>query len=221
MGGYNGYKYNNSKEGIDKGILDGYRVIEVDVGITSDNNMVLTHRFEPDDEIIFEGRPSLDDFLKKGALEGETALSLEMFVDLYKDTDTYFLVDCAHGIEINVAERLSSLCKEEFFDKIIFQVHTKELLDQIYKMKKFKHIHYNNTSKKILDDLPFLIEKNVHTCSIADREIKETNCDLKQILQSGLHIFAYVVNHDRRLRHDLRIGVSGIFTDAIKPKMLD
>lgn len=216
--GYNGCKYNNSKEGIDHGISAGYKVIEIDVGITSDSFFVLTHRFEPDGEIVFCKRPSLKEFLEEGALEGETALSLEQFVNLYRDNSTVsFLIDCAHGIEYEVAKYLATLCDDTFLDKIVFQVHTLKMLKQISSIERYKNLHYNGTSKEILEILPLLKKYNVHTCSIADKEICYDNNDIIQIINSGMHVFSYVVNHNRRLQYDLDMGIRGFFTDAINP----
>lgn len=82
-GGVNGARYNNSKEGIVRGICCGYKVIEIDLGLTAEKVPVLTYRFKPDDEIIFQGVPSLSKFLSSGALEGETPLTLEMFIEQY------------------------------------------------------------------------------------------------------------------------------------------
>lgn len=219
-GGYNGHRYNNSKEGIDAGIKK-YSVIEIDVGITSDNVLVLTHRFEPDDEIIFDSKPTLDEFMKNGALEGETPLSLKQFVNFYNENDSvYFLVDCAHGIEMKVASELVKICDEKFLDRLIFQVHGIELLKKISNMKRFKNIHYNGTLNEISQMLHVLRENNIHTCSVMDREIAPENPALICVKESGIHIFSYVVNHNRRLQRDLKLGVDGVFTDVLSPKCI-
>ena len=81
-GGQNG-RYLNTEEGIIRGIQLGYKVIEIDIGITSDNESVLTHRFRPDDEVVFDHRPTLSEFLSFGAPVGETALSLNLFLQKF------------------------------------------------------------------------------------------------------------------------------------------
>lgn len=214
-------RYNNSQEGIERGISEGYKIIEIDVGITSDNVFVLTHRFEPDDEIIFENKPSLDEFLNQGAAVGETPLTLEQFTDTYcqnMDNGIYYIVDCAHGIELDVAQWLSKNVNDNSREKLIFQVHTIKLLEKVYEMKAFVHIHYNGSANEISQILPKLYKRNVLTCSISDREINKSNHDLEFIVKSGLHVFAYTVNHKRRLSHDLELGVMGVFTDSLLPE---
>lgn len=212
-----GYKYNNSKESIEYAISQGYKIIEIDIGITADNELVLTHRFSPDDEVIFDSRPKLNDFLSYGALEGETALTLKQFVKLSIGTNVYFIIDCAHGIEDMVCDWMHNNVSVEQRRYFIFQVHTPELLKKIYKKNVFEHIHYNGTIAHIKSIMPTLKMCNVHTCSISNDEIMP-NIDLfRKLVESGIHPIVYTVNHTRRLKRILEFGASGIFSDRLQP----
>lgn len=212
-----GYRYNNSKESIEQAILQGYKIIEIDIGITADNELVLTHRFSPDDEVIFDSRPNLNDFLSYGALEGETALTLRQFVKLCRETNVFYIIDCAHGIEDMVCDWMHnnvSLDQRKYF---VFQVHTPELLKKIYEKKVFEHIHYNGTISHIRSIMTLLKTCNVHTCSISDNEIMSNMDSFKKLVESGLHPIVYTVNHTRRLKRILGAGASGIFSDRLQP----
>lgn len=219
-GGVQGKKYNNTEEGIIRGIQEGYRVIEIDVGITSDNEYVLTHRFRPDDEIIFEKRPTLAEFLVQGAPEDETALSLQTFIDKFTETNTYFLIDCAHGIEEGVFDWFRDNVSNEQRRHFIFQVHTPVMLKHVFDAGVFENIHYNGHVSEIVSVLDLLKECNVHTCSISDEEIISENALFMRIIDSGLHVIAYTINHERRLKKLIGLGVSGCFSDYITPSKL-
>lgn len=210
-----GHRYSNSKEGIIDSIKKGFSVIEIDIGITSDNYLVLTHRFMPDDEICFEKTPSLADFLKKGAPCGETALSLSDFFECFSDSPVYFILDCAHGIEEKTCRWIKDNIQPERRKHIIFQVHTQSILMKIYNMGVFEYLHYNGNCRDVLDSLSLLKECNIHTCSIADEELVSSNTDLCKVVNSGLHVFAYTINHKRRLESIIPLGVSGVFTDCL------
>ena len=213
--GGTGHRYSNSKEGILSSIEKGYSIIEIDIGITSDNVLVLTHRFMPDDEICFESRPSFKEFLKRGAPYGETALSLKDFFDCFSNSSVFFILDCAHGLEENVAQWVKDNIAPDKRRNLIFQVHTQSLLLKIYKMKVFEHLHYNGSCRNIVESIYSLKECNIHTCSIADEELFSSNVDLLKIVNSGLHVFAYTINHKRRLESLISLGVDGAFTDTL------
>ncbi len=212
-----GHRYSNSKEGIVDSINKGFSVIEIDIGITSDNVLVLTHRFMPDDEICFEKTPSLDEFISNGAPYGETALSLSEFFECFSDYPVFFILDCAHGIEEKTCQWIKDNIQPERRKNIIFQVHTQELLMKIYHTEVFEYLHYNGNCKDVLDSISLLKEYNIHTCSIADEELLSSNTDLNKIVNSGLHVFAYTINQKRRLEKIIPLGVSGIFTDSLTP----
>lgn len=81
-GGINGYVYTNSKEAILQSIASGYRVIEVDVSMTSDGVPVLSHDFRPDHEQLFNSLPTLEVFLNTPMECNLTPLTLSDFVKL-------------------------------------------------------------------------------------------------------------------------------------------
>lgn len=56
-------RYANSCEAIEKSMRDGFHVIEVDVSMTADNIPVLSHDFNPDEELYWKHWPSSAEFL--------------------------------------------------------------------------------------------------------------------------------------------------------------
>ena len=217
-GGRNGARYNNSKESILRGIELGYRVIEIDIGETRDGKYVLTHRFRPDDETVFTEKPYELEFLNGGAIEGETALNLEMFVSLFLNDSQYYLIDCAHGIELKVCrwfeENATSLQRKN----IIFQVSDIVTLKHVFEMNVFENIHYNSSTKDIFENLIQLERYGVHSCSVDESEIVPQNHYYQKIIDTGMNIYAYTVNQKRRWRYLIDVGVKGCFSDFLIEK---
>lgn len=205
-GGLNNKKYNNSRESIMHGVQIGFKVIEIDVGETADGVFVLTHRFRPDDEIIYKERPSLDQFLENGATEGETGLSLEAAVKLIDCLDVRCLIDCEHGIEYKVCEWFDKNVSVTKRRNVIFQVHTPDMLKRIYKSRVFENIHYNGDLADTINNLKLLRDCGVYTCSISDEDVSQHETDLKKLLESGIHVIVYTINHRRRLEALLKGG---------------
>ena len=216
-GGLNQRKYNNSREGICRGIDKNYKVIEVDISVTADRIPVLTHRFMPDDERIFEQRPLLSEFLSSGALEGENAITLELFIKDFSDSDPYYLIDCQHGTEDVVIEWFEKNTSKQQRQKVIFQVHSINSLKKVYHKSVFANIHYNGSSMDVISNIKQLKKYNVHTCSMSDDEFTSNKEDVLSIIGTGMHVFAFTINYERRLRKLVELGISGCFSDFLSP----
>ena len=212
--------YSNSEEGIIRGAENGFKVIEVDVSRTSDGCFVLSHRFRPDGEIIFDKTPSLEEFLREGASENETALTFQDLLRRFGSKNVFFLIDCTHGTEAEFCQWISENTEISQRSCLIFQVHTPQMLKKVYDAGTFRYIHYNGTSEDVVRHLGLLQKCGVHSCSISDEEISDNNSSLDQLIRSGIHIIVYTVNHQRRLEKLLQKGIGGVFTDVLTPDSL-
>lgn len=92
-GGGRLHTYGNSKEAIEDSISKGLKVIEVDVDLTSDGVPVLSHRFRPGNQIQFDHRPTLSEFLSAPINGCYTPLTLQGLFDEFKSFDGYWAVD--------------------------------------------------------------------------------------------------------------------------------
>lgn len=206
--------YLNSKESISSAIKTGAKVIEIDVCLTNDNIPVLSHRFEPDGEIMFFETPSVKEFLETPLPNSNTSLTLESMLSEFKDFDGYFLVDCAFGAEKFVSEWLVKNLSEKQRHHIVFQVHEINFLKSLTERKVFEFLHYNADIKTLEQISPILIACNVHSVSVDDHEIKDLRT-LSKLNKSGIHVYAYTVNHKRRFDFLMNAGASGIFSDRL------
>ena len=103
---------------------------------------------------------------------------------------------------------------------LIFQVHTPNMLREVYETRLFNSIHYNGEAADVLEIVNLFKECNVHTCSISDEEISVNIQALMQLIHLGIHVIAYTVNHRRRINKLKYLGIDGVFTDFLAPDEL-
>lgn len=209
---YSGYL--NSKESVSSAVKSGATVIEIDVCLTKDMIPVLSHRFEPDGEIMFSETPSLKQFLGVPLPNNNTPLTLEFLLSEFKNWSGYFLIDCAFGTEKFVSDWLCMNCTEAQKEHIIFQVHEIQFLKELERKKQFGYLHYNASIENLESILPVLVACEVHSVSVDDHEIKNSD-SLSKINNAGIHVYAYTVNHKRRFDFLMKSGASGVFSDRL------
>ena len=83
------HTYGNSKEAIEDSISKGFKVIEIDLDLTSDGVPVLSHRFRPGNQIQFDHRPTLSEFLSAPINGRYTPLTLQGLFNEFRTFDGY------------------------------------------------------------------------------------------------------------------------------------
>ena len=229
-GGGNLHKYGNSREAIDESIKNGFRVIEIDVSLTSDGVPVLTHWFKPDDQIEWDITPTLAEF--KGRLINERfhPLTLKEFFGRYENSDVYFSIDPNHMVakrmEFDLLGYIRTNASEGFQRRIIYQVYR---LDDLLKVREarlpFASIHYVLSFG--VDDIwtiPHLIrvftECGVRSVSFSDRPItKELREVIKAFNDANVRVSVSGVDYKYRVEKLMGIGVRCFNTRRLLPNM--
>ena len=223
-GGINGYVYTNSQEAILQSIANGYRVIEVDVSMTSDGVPVLTHDFKPDNEHIFSATPTLAMFLKQPMECGLTPLTLVDFLKLVNNFDGTIILDIGHSIDKNRRKSylaFVSWLKEnplpESRPKILLQACSPEEV-KLYKDLGYdgSMLHYSCLDiTRLKRDVIMLVESGIQTISIANGDVDKKTEDLEYVKNANIFYFVHTVNHMSRLRKITASGAAGVFTDRL------
>lgn len=139
-GGMLGF-YTNSREAIEDSIKRGYKVIEIDVGLTSDMVPVLTHNFAPEGVAAFYRLPTSEEFLSQPICGKYTPLSLKNCIDEFSTSDVYFSID-PHLGDFDLISWLDSNLDAVSLRKIIYQIYSKEELIRLAKRNPFGALHF-------------------------------------------------------------------------------
>ena len=225
-GGINGCTYTNSKEAIVQAITNGFRVIEVDVCMTSDGIPVLSHDFKPDFENLFEQIPTLKMFLSTPMDSGLTSLTFEDFLDLVKQWEGTILLDVRHtfaGKAFDHYDALLTWLKDHPLPKlnckILFQVGSPKIAERFFEYGfNGQDLHCNFAFETLDLQIQWMVNHQLQTISIADCYFAKGNFNIFNLLKkANIKYFVYTVNHRSRMRYLETFGVSGVFTDRLKP----
>lgn len=221
--------YANAVEAFDASISNGFKILEVDVSITSDGVPVMSHCFRPNGSIEFDEVPTVDEFLAKKICGRFTPLTLEMFLKRYRDFDGYICVDQtensrASGFDlIGFLERHSTA---EQLARMIFQAYTLDDLQRLKGHNPFGFIHYclgreawdpkAEANWAIL--IPALKACGVTSISFGDMPIDTRLCRLvKTFSGAGFVVSVANVNDFSRAEKWMSIGVECFDTDYMVP----
>ena len=224
------HNYGNSVEAIDESIKRGYRVIELDVSLTSDGVPVLTHWFKPDNQIEWDDIPSLSDF-KNMPINGQFhSLTLRELFERYEKADVFFSIDPNHMIAKKMAFDLLGYIKScasvEFQKKIIYQVYRSEDLLKVKAASlPFASIHYVvQFGEDEFWKIPYLIrqltECGVRSVSFADRPLSDSFRNAVALFnKAGIVVSVSGVDYVPRAEKLMGIGVKCFNTRRMEPYM--
>ena len=204
--------YTNSKGAIQTSIADGIKVIEIDICFTSDGIPVLTHNFEPDNEISFSKIPTVQQFLNTQINEKYTPMTFSMLIEMVKNWNGYIFIDCKRGALDDFVSYVSSKMNKVDFTKYIIQVSSVNELKLVRKCGLFPWIHFNAPLLELEKLIPTLVRNQVHTVSVYNKDIRNGNA-LNTLNAANIRPFIYTINHTRRMNEVINWGGAGIFTD--------
>lgn len=221
--------YGNSLENFDSAIKNGFRCLEVDVALTRDNLPVLSHLFMPNMEHQYVGIPDFASFMQHKICDRFTPLSLDLFVERYKDFDGYFFLDglAFSKSRFDFLDYFKNRVPAGFAKKCIVQVIKFSDLQMLKGNDVFGGIHFNGISgiaerpivRRLLINV--LSACNVHSVSISDFEI---NSDIRSMVadfnKANIRVSIAGVNSLSHYKRMVSIGVSCIDTDYLMPSDL-
>ena len=227
------HTYGNSKEAIEYSLDHGLRVIEIDVDLTSDGVPVLTHRFRPDNQIAFDHRPDLKEFLSTPVNGRFTPLTLERLFALFGDRDVFFAIDswgiARSGLRFDLIDYIDRMADERLHQKIIFLANSIDEGVTIAQTRKFASVHCGLPEDIDTDggiwQLPDLVRiyagANIHSVTLMDREITDRTEQVVGELEShGIHVSICGVETVKRCKKWRKLGVGVFNTNKLYPALL-
>ena len=171
-----------------------------------------THATETQKIQSVNATPSTDDL---------RIVDLEEILANYGDTVNYYIElkspDTYPGMEDKLLQQLREfhlLNREDILPKVIIQSFDEESLRHIFAIepsipliKLYKFKHDAKFSKKELRKL------TQYASGVGVNAEAVTRPFIKSTQQEGLHIHPYTVNDEDTMRHLLKLGVNGLFTD--------
>lgn len=207
-GAFKGSKYTNTLEAITESISKGYKLIELDLMLTSDGEIVAMHdwniwRNKTGSQIAI---PTLRQFLDAKALDGTTHLDLQAIIKIFKDNSDLILVTD----KIRDLEALKS--RIPFQDRLFVEVFS--IKDYVRALKiglKFPLLSIASAGEA--KALKFAKKFKVHHIVLKATRVAGLSSELSELVDAGTCIHAYSSNEVGFYANHFDKNIFGVYTD--------
>lgn len=224
MGSVDGIDYTNSKEAFNESYKKGYRVFEVDLSFTSDNQVVLWHDWEEDTGkyVKQSGKkvPSYQFFMNHKICKEYTPLALTDLIDIMEQyPDIYVVTDSKETDYLSILRKIVEEADEDanILNRFIIQFYEYNQYAKIQKIYPFKNSLFTiyNLQDRNLDHIgSFCKENNVPVVGVPPKYAGRKS-DVAKLKEYGVYVYTYTINKPRNAKFYKQCGIDGIYTDRI------
>lgn len=238
MGGIKGYTYTNAWEAFVANYERGTRLFEVDLLLTTDEQLVARHEWTGNMSKLLgqlEVLPAdkqgvvLDysEFMDSPILNIYSPLDLEKILDLMQNYPDAYIVTDTKETEPELVQKQFTLLIEAaqkrdplLLDRIVPQIYNQTMLEEITKLYPFSEVLYTLYQSKDNDEevIDFVERTGVDITMPFSRATKSF---VKKLKQAGARVYVHTVNEEDQIRELSRMGVDGFYTDFVPEEQLN
>ncbi|NBI89238.1 hypothetical protein D3Z45_01225 [Lachnospiraceae bacterium] len=233
-GGIDGKTMTNSLEALNLSKQNGYRLIEIDFQLTSDNILVLKHDFSKYSLIELE-QPTIGDddfqvwdsetFKNTKIYRKYTSMTIDDLVDwMKKNPDVYIVTDTKETQPDLVREEFSKIveaCENDYkiLSRFIVQIYTNDMLDVVKAVYDFPNILYTiyqvaePTEEFFYSLADFCVNNDIKVVTIPSGYLWQPFIDI--LKENDLMIYTHTLNKISELEKAINMNVDGIYTDFL------
>ncbi len=232
FGMIDGYDYTGSYEAFEQNYIAGQRVFEIDLLPTSDQKLVLRHKWNDEIQKGFSNAniPSEAEFLSEKIYGYLTPLSfndlcylMRKCPDMYIVTDTKY-VDAERMVpEFEImTDTLADF--QDIQDRIIIQVYTKEMFDIVAGLgyRQVLLTLYNiweGDTAEFTELCRYCVNEKIDTITIRE---KYYDLEIQKIADRyGIFLYLHTINDIDIAKDYIKKGVQGVYTDTIMPNDME
>ncbi len=223
--------YTNTREALEESIAEGYKNLEVDLGMTSDGEVVCRHTWYSDDfGVSYDGEiPDLATFEREKYFGNLTPLTGRELLEIWAEhPELYFVTDVKQDENTNlseVLERFVELAKEtgheKLLDHLIVQIYAIEDYDKVEEIYPVKHYLFTlyqllNTPGKEEEAAAFTAEKDMGVLTVP-ASCLGTDYFVELADRHGLLLFTHILNDGSEVWRLSKRGIYGYYSDFIVP----
>lgn len=228
LGAYQGKTYTNTREALESAYANGYRYFEVDVALTEDRRMVLSHGWN-EKACAMTGMQYQEAFkhmtwqlFMQQDIDGLHVMDISDLKAFMKEyPETYFEIDLHRS---DAREKIKVLLQafegeEELLDRLLIQAESRKIFKEIDATHHFYNCQLILGEKwleKLEEAIAFALDHGIET--IAMRQVLFDEKTVAILHEAGLNVMAYTIKNDvKRTKELLAMGVNTICTDEVKP----
>lgn len=235
FGEIDGYSYTNSLEAFESNYAKGHRTFEVDLYLTKDDKVVLTHDWEHAAAIQKQAwtekmPPTENEFKSAKIYHNLTPLTYIELLQLMREhsdiriiTDTKY-VDKEHvDIQFHyMADTAISLGMEDVLDRLIIQIYNEEMYEMVHAVYPFRSYIFTlyqrwcGDREELKEICRWCAKKEIDVITMF---VHFYAADCRQIAdQYGIVIYVHTENDVLKAKTILETGIRGIYTDSLREK---
>ncbi len=236
FGEIDGFTYTGSKEAFLRNYDVGHKTFEVDLSLTRDRKIVLSHDWEwwktiTNQDEIYE--PSRQEFLEKPIYGKYQAMSFEDLCEVMgSHPDIWIITDTKFKDNEMVAKQFSELLteakasgNEEILDRLVIQIYDEDMYEYVENVNHFNnyiftlYARWYGDKSEFEDICRWSVANGINTITIWDYLY---NPIIQEIADAyGISLYVHTVNDVGTAKQFLKDGVNGVYTDSISPSELE
>lgn len=229
LGGVGGKTYTNSIQAFEHNYNKGFKVFEVDLDFTSDDELIAWHSFSKTSlkemglpEKYATKKPTLAEFKSMKPYGKYTTMTFKDVVSyMEKYDDVYMLIDLKSAEDDKVRKLYKRILEEaspEILDRIIPQIYREELYNEIMNIYNFKSASFTCYTMSSIDEnkiTNFCAMNGIKVLTIDYRFL--TSSLVEKCKSRGITLYMNTINDSKELNKYKSKGVYGFFTDFLNP----
>ncbi|WP_379157479.1 phosphatidylinositol-specific phospholipase C/glycerophosphodiester phosphodiesterase family protein [Paenibacillus sp. sgz5001063] len=237
MGGINGHAYTNSFEAFVANYEQGSRVFEVDLLLTTDDQLVARHEWTNNMSKLL-GQQTILPAARQGAVQDYahfmnspilniySPLDVERILDLMQAyPDTYIVTDTKEIKPELITQQFKLLTEAaehrdpNLLDRVVPQIYSQDMLGVINKVHVFPEVLYTLYQSQDSDDqvIDFVKKSGV---DITMPDTRATYGFVQKLKKAGARIYVHTLNDEAEIVKLSRMGVDGFYTDFVSEEDL-
>ena len=234
LGNAGDYKYTNTRDALEESISEGFKVIEVDLAMTSDKEVVCRHNWKKDTfDVSYDGRiPDLATFEKEKYFGTLTTLTARGLLEIWAEhPELYFITDVKQDENTDLPEVIEhfvalarEMGQEKLLERLIVQLYNAEDYDKInaiYPMKHWLFTFYQLPKTDEAEEAAAKYSKEMNFGAFTvPVKWKRTGYFTGLAEDYKMNLFVHVVDEPAELRKYMKRGIYGFYTDYWSPKKL-
>lgn len=232
LGDIDDNNYTNSLEALTESIEEGYKLVEADILLTSDNQLVLRHDWQIERFIKFNQSytddgsgiyiPSLDEFKSYKIYDQYTSMTfrdllkfMQKHKDFYVITDTKYLTPEEYYPQFDLIVKEINSVDPKLIDRFVIQFYN---LDMYYNLKEtysFKDYIFTIYAVDITNEeiINFMNHNQLKYLTMYEGRI--TPEFINELTGYGIFTLTRTINDLNKVNEYMSIGLDGFYTDTV------
>ncbi|WP_206458378.1 glycerophosphodiester phosphodiesterase family protein [Anaerovorax sp. IOR16] len=219
-GSVQGYYTTNSMEAVEQAIHHGFRLIELDMGITKDQEVVMLHDWDYTSKdmlgLASNNKLTLEQFEKAKIFEKFEPMTFEKLSTLLKEHPEVRIITDTKEDNIKLLTLIAQKypdCK----DQIIAQIYRFEELKAVKELgyKQIILTLYKMQSLNAAKIIRFVKDNGIYAVTMSEELRNQTIA--KELQSYGIVVYMHTINDVERMQEAKQKGAFGIYTDDLIP----